>query len=103
MSSNDTSYRANNPYYFIIVSGQSAGVQSTGLVGNVNDSGVFGILYSGMGFILSCSATLYDIEYDSINGTITRFITIASNTSIANAWEGPIKWIGGDPGGTSLQ
>jgi hypothetical protein len=103
MSSNDTSYGVNNPYYFAIVSGQSAGVQSTGLVGNVNDSGVFGILHGGMGFILSCSATLYDIEYDSINGTITRFVTTASNTSIANAWEGPIEWIGGDPGGTSLQ
>jgi len=100
MSSNDTSYGVNNPYYFAIVSGQSAGVQSTGLVGNVNDSRVFGILHGGMGFILSCSATLYDIEYDSINGTITRFVTTASNTSIANAWEGPIEWIGGDPGGT---
>ena len=103
LSNNDTTYGVNNPYYFAIVSGQSAGVQNTGLVGNVNDTGVFGIKDGGMGFILSCSTTLYDIEYDSINGTITRFVTTASNTSIANAWEGPIEFIGGDPGGTSLQ
>jgi len=103
LSNNDTTKGVNNPYYFAIVSGQSAGVQNTGLVGNVNDTGVFGIKDGGMGFILSCSATLYDIEYDSINSTITRFVTKVSNTSVTNAWEGPIEWISGDPGGTSLQ
>jgi hypothetical protein len=104
MSSNDTVYGVNNPYYFAIVSAQSAGVQNAGLVTNENPApGTFGILHGGIGFILSCSATLYDIEYDSINGTITRFVTTASNTSIANAWEGPVDWIGGDPSATSLQ
>jgi hypothetical protein len=50
-----------------------------------------------------CTTTLYDIEYDSVNGTVTRFVATASNDSVANAWEGPIEYISGDPGASTLK
>jgi hypothetical protein len=42
--------------------------------------------------------TVYDIEYDSVNGTVSRFVTTASNDSVANIWQGAIALTTGNIG-----
>jgi hypothetical protein len=37
---------------------------------------------------LFCNATVYDVEYTSVNGAITRFITTTSNSSTTNIIQG---------------
>jgi hypothetical protein len=44
---------------------------------------------------------LYDIEYDSVNQTVTRFVATASNASVANIWQGPMAFV--DVGQANLQ
>jgi hypothetical protein len=42
-------------------------------------------LHNGITFVLACNTAIFDIEYDSVNGTITRFVTQMSNSTLANA------------------
>ena len=39
---------------------------------------------------MGCKNTIYDLEYDQVNGSITRFDTQISNTSISNIWQSTI-------------
>lgn len=64
------------------------GIQNAGLVGS-NHPDIIGLTHGGIAFLLFCTITHYDIEYDSINGTITRFVPIISNNSVANIWQIP--------------
>jgi hypothetical protein len=99
MTSNDTFWGVHNPYYFSLASREGNGITD----GGPNSSELVGVLHGGYAFILFCSAALYDIEYDSINGTITRFVTTASNDSVANVWQSTISTITGDPSVSTLQ
>ncbi|KAF2156486.1 hypothetical protein K461DRAFT_310937 [Myriangium duriaei CBS 260.36] len=45
---------------------------------------------SGVAFILLCNSTSFDVTYNSINGTITRFDRISSNDSVANYFHAPM-------------
>ncbi|KAI3320941.1 hypothetical protein HD806DRAFT_546754 [Xylariaceae sp. AK1471] len=87
MVSNETRYGVQNPYYHAV----GAGFQT---VNNPNletsDETVVPV-HGGIAFLLSCSVEMYDIEYDSINGTVTRFVAKPSNVSVANAWQVPIE------------
>jgi hypothetical protein len=44
-------------------------------------------------FSLSCNASVYDIEYTSVNGSITRWIANPSNSSTANFLQGTQQYI----------
>ena len=36
---------------------------------------------------------MYDVEYDSVNGTISRFVATPSNASVANIWQAPMAHV----------
>ena len=41
--------------------------------------------------MLFCNSTLYDIQYNSVNGAVTRFVTTPSNISTTNLWQKSIQ------------
>lgn len=43
-------------------------------IGTAGDPEVVTTVHGGVAFLIMCSTTLYDIEYDSINGSLTRFV-----------------------------
>lgn len=86
MSSNETFYGVQTPYYYAI--GALFGtVQPASLE---HETQIVTPMHGGIAFILSCAITTYDIEYDSINGTVTRFVATLSNASVANVWQLPM-------------
>ncbi|KAK5465272.1 hypothetical protein LTS15_001835 [Exophiala xenobiotica] len=86
MTSNDTFYGVQNPYYYAL--GALFGTVST--TNLENETQIVTPVHGGVAFILSCAVTTYDIEYDSINGTVTRFVATPSNASVANIWQLPM-------------
>lgn len=42
----------------------------------------------GIAFVLLCSSMVYDVQYTSINSSITKFTPITSNDSVTNLFEG---------------
>ncbi|KAL9623762.1 MAG: hypothetical protein Q9160_001993 [Pyrenula sp. 1 TL-2023] len=92
----------NNPYYH----GLAALFRSPGLSGisqssNLSDSDIVRPMHSGVAFVLLCSITTFDVEYDSLNGTISRFIAKPSNTTVASIWQAPMA--NADVGQPNLQ
>lgn len=59
--------------------------------------------HRGIGYILFCTTTLYNIEYDSINGKVKRFVATASNVTVAYTQQGPIQYISRLPGAATLK
>jgi hypothetical protein len=102
MSSNESVDGVENPYLF----GLAALVKNPG-AGKIDATNLTAIpeivapVHGGVAFVLMCSTTLYDIEYDSVNQSITRFVATASNTSVANIWQGPMAFV--DVGQPNLQ
>jgi hypothetical protein len=63
-----------------------------------NDPELVSGVHGATVFALFCNATVYDLEYTSINGTITRFITKPSNISTVNIIQGSQQYTYvGDP------
>jgi hypothetical protein len=89
MSSNTTSYGLPNPYYWGYAAIDGGGVQSAGLVQTEGPRvpNIQGLVHGGVAFILFCTVTHYDIEYDTINGTVTRFVTTLSNNTVVDIWQ----------------
>ncbi|KAI8632831.1 hypothetical protein F5Y19DRAFT_462619 [Xylariaceae sp. FL1651] len=87
MASNITGYGVQNPYYHAV----GAGFQAVENPALTNSSEIVTPVHGGAAFLLSCSVEMYDIEYDSMNGTVTRFVAKPSNASVANAWQVPIQ------------
>ncbi|KAK4888698.1 hypothetical protein LTR27_012437 [Elasticomyces elasticus] len=82
MTNNDTFDGIGNPYYF----GWAALTNAAG-GGNLTrseDPGVVGTVHGGTAFVLGCNATMSDVIYDLVNGSISRFVTQRSNSSVAN-------------------
>ncbi|KAE8154049.1 hypothetical protein BDV25DRAFT_167750 [Aspergillus avenaceus] len=77
-----TSYNSTrNPYYY----GLGGMLNQNG--GTVPNSTEFMILeHGGYTFVMGCKTTIYDIEYDQINGTIGRFVPTVSNISVSNVF-----------------
>ena len=48
-------------------------------------------VHGGAAFVLLCNSTLYDIEYTSLNNTISSFTTTLSNSSVASMWQTPMS------------
>lgn len=100
MSSNETDYGVQNPYFF----GLAALVNPEG--GSTLNESVDEIvqpMHGGIAFVLNCSTTVYNIEYDSVNGTVTRFAKTPSNDSVANIWQGANAYTSGGIGTPNLQ
>jgi hypothetical protein len=74
-----------NPYYLGLASLETTGVSATP-GGSQNPDFVLS-LHGATTFVLGCRSTIYDVEYDQLNGTITRFDTRLSNTSVSNIWQ----------------
>ncbi|KAJ5403236.1 hypothetical protein N7509_003107 [Penicillium cosmopolitanum] len=83
-----------NPYYFSFASAESTGV-STVPGGSENKDFVMS-LHGALTFALGCKSTVYDVEYDQVNGSITRFNTRISNTSVSNIWQTTVANYPGD-------
>ncbi|KAF9885165.1 hypothetical protein FE257_000691 [Aspergillus nanangensis] len=68
-----------NPYYYAaaVVVGQSGG-------GVPNSTEFVGMLQGGDVFVLGCHTTIYDVEYDRFNQSVSRFIATRSNNSATN-------------------
>lgn len=80
-------YGAGNPYYFAVYSGES--VNSTAVP---NSPEFVESLHGIQGYVLGCNTTIYDIEYDRVNNSITRFVPSVSNTSVSNIWQTSISY-----------
>lgn len=100
MESNSTEDGIQNPYYFGIAALVNPEAQGGPLV-QTNLTAIPEIVapvHGGLAFVLSCSTTIYDIEYDSVNGSVSRFVTTASNDSVANIWQGVMAFTSGNVG-----
>lgn len=87
-SNNDTvTSEINNPYYFAAALSIN---QNTGRVNiSLQDDPQIAIALHGATVLaVFCNATVYDVEYSSVNGTVTRFITTPSNVSTTNIIQG---------------
>ncbi|THV71581.1 hypothetical protein D6D28_04326 [Aureobasidium pullulans] len=90
LTQNDTFYGVSNPYHMgwaALTNPQGGGTLVTGNGdggGTPLDPEIVVPRAGGIAFVLACNTTIYDIEYDSVNGTITRFVTQKSNNSVAN-------------------
>jgi hypothetical protein len=91
MSSNISgfAYPVNNPFYWGLVA-----LTNIGLFPDSLNPGVIGGVHGGLVFVLFCNSTLYDIQYDLVDGVLTRFVTTPSNTSTASLWQVPLELSG---------
>lgn len=90
MTNNDPSRGAGHPFYY-----ESARI-TTPSGGSVPKSDEFvPMLHGGKAFILGCSTTIYVIQYDHVNGSITRFVPTPSNTPTSNIWQSIVSKIPG--------
>lgn len=87
LSSNDTSAGIQNPYYFGLATVSNSEGGGTLAENSTSVPEIVGVVHGGIAFVLGCSVTVYNVEYDSVNGTVTRFVTAASNDSTANIWQ----------------
>jgi hypothetical protein len=79
---NDTdSGFVSNPYYYAAVA--VVNMRNPPSPALMNDPEIVGGMHGGSTIIaVWCNATVYDLEYTTVNGTITRFITKLSNDTI---------------------
>ena len=81
MSSTDTNAGVSNPYFFGLAAVVSIGANfSDPAFMSPTPYGTSG----GTSFAMFCNSSMYDIVYSSINGTVSRFETQLSNTSVTN-------------------
>ncbi|KAK3671051.1 hypothetical protein LTR78_009012 [Recurvomyces mirabilis] len=76
--------QVKNPYYL-----GWAGLLTT-LQGVIDDPEIVDPVHGGMAFVMACNATLYNIEYDYVNGTVVRFVAQMTNSTVVEAAIGPM-------------
>ena len=74
-----------NPYYVALTSLKTID-EAAVPGGSSNPDFVSNEYHQAVGFIVGCNMTIYDVEYDRVNGQISRFDTRVSNTSVNNIW-----------------
>lgn len=86
-----STYGTENPYYLGLASAEFLGDDTApgGNQTNPNDDFVMS-LHGSQAYVIGCKNTIFDVEYDQVNGSITRFDTRISNTSISNIWQSTI-------------
>lgn len=96
---NETGYGllngGGNPFYFGLATLVNKAIDTVPL----NSPEIVGLIHGGMAYVLECNSTVYDVEYDSVNGTITRFDTSKSNDSVASIFKGAL---GARPSGPTI-
>jgi hypothetical protein len=86
MTDNETIRGIENPYHFAVAAAQSPNL------GRVNlkleeDLEIMVSIHGATLFALTCTSTVYDMEYSSVNGSITRWEASVSNSSVANIFQ----------------
>ena len=83
MTDNSTIWGVENPYYFALAASQNP---ELGAVNQelIEDREIMKSTHGATVFVLSCSATVYDMEYSNVNGSVTRWVRSQSNSSVAN-------------------
>jgi len=95
-SNQTTNANIGNPYYFAAIASVNQNIGR--LPALANDPELFYGLHGSIVFVLFCNATVYDLEYTSVNSTITRFIAKPSNASTVNIIQGSQQYTHvGDP------
>lgn len=93
LQNNYTRQGVSNPFYYGIAAGTPQNSNSEALVNSSleEDQAAAGWTHGGLAYVLLCQTTVFDIEYDSVNNTITRFQSIQSNDSVANLWQSVVS------------
>ncbi|GFF41089.1 hypothetical protein IFM58399_06146 [Aspergillus lentulus] len=81
-----SNYGTGNPYYFALASMVNLSGGKT-----PNSTEFVQSLHGVPTYVLGCNTTIYDIEYDRLNNTVTRFQPTVSNTSVSNIWQTSIS------------
>ena len=83
---NRTMYSVQNPYHYasIFSVNQNIGWNQYISVDPQMENGLHGSTI----LAIFCNATVYDVEYSFVNGSVTRFVTTPSNNSMANILQG---------------
>ena len=84
MSNNETYAGVDNPFHFAIATSTSFSGGGS-VVADGED--VVTPMHGGYAFVLGCSSSILDIEYDVVNGSVTRFEPSLSNASVSNIWQ----------------
>jgi len=85
MSSTDTNAGVSNPYFFGLAAVVSISANfSDPAFESPTPCGASVGISRGTSFAKFCNSSMYDIVYSSINGTVSRFETQLTNTSVAN-------------------
>ncbi|KAF2475883.1 uncharacterized protein BDR25DRAFT_310334 [Lindgomyces ingoldianus] len=75
-----------NPYHYAAIISVNQNIGKKAYV--IKDPQMKSGLHGSTLFAAFCEATVYDLEYSFVNGSITRFITSLSNNSMANILQG---------------
>ncbi|KAK5940848.1 hypothetical protein PMZ80_007265 [Knufia obscura] len=73
-----------NPYDYAVAS--SYQIPANPITNIANDPEILILAGELLSVILKCKVTLYDIEYDLVEGNITRLVTTPSNDSVVNVF-----------------
>ena len=82
LQSNGTDTGIQNPYTWALAA--AVNLEGGGSLRTSSDPEIVARDGGGTAFILQCETMLYDIYYESVNNTITRFWPLQSNASVAN-------------------
>ncbi|KAK3064925.1 hypothetical protein LTS18_002469 [Coniosporium uncinatum] len=80
MTSNVTDEEVRNPYYFgvaAITNGQGGGADTLN-----EPQEIVTPVHGATAFVLGCSTAVYDVEYGSVNATVTGYVTTLTNLSV---------------------
>lgn len=96
-SDNSThSVSLENPYYFASITKVNRNIGVSKALGS--DPEISIAVHGGVLSVLFCNTTVYDLEYSLVNGSVTRFLTTPSNSSMANLFQGGQQYTKvGDP------
>ena len=80
------SVSVGNPYYFASITQVNRNIGPSQAL--MNDLEIASSGHGGVLSVLFCNTTVYDLEYTLVNGSVTRFLTAPSNSSMANMLQG---------------
>ena len=81
---NTTWPTAINPFYWALAS------ITPGAYSNLSDPNILGS-EDGMGSVLWCNTTVYDVTYSQVNGSITKLVGSPSNSTLGGIFREPLE------------
>ncbi|KAI9867932.1 MAG: hypothetical protein M1813_007754 [Trichoglossum hirsutum] len=80
-----TAAKVSNPFY-VGINGMTNPASGAAIPLTKNkDQGVISQEYGGISYLFFCTATVYEVKYTALNGSITQFTANPSNSSVATA------------------